>query len=233
MHRDEVFRLVSDGTLREGEDDTDEFEELIAEVVSRLVGCADEESVSPPISAEAIEQLLRVAQAGGKMLDMSQSITHDSDIREISRVKDTLDQLEQHDLMAWVGGALYRVTHQGYLLADQVLAAGSSLRGEDEDSRRVRKQLQARRSFEFLGIALEAAIKYITNVAGVNIHTKWAFLNAAGVSRDSEVNVTLGEVTIEKALRVILEDVSGASPLGFYVDDGVITISTMSDLDQS
>ncbi len=192
-----------------------------------------EAPVHATLSAEGVALLLKVAPTTGKMLDPSDSITGDTDMREMSKVKGALDELEEHNLMAWVSGSLYRVTQEGFMLADQLLAAGSSLRGEDEDSRRVHQQLQDKQSFDLDGIALEVVIQYISKAAGVNIHTKWASLNAAGVSRDTEVSIRLVGVSVEKALQVILEDVSGVDPLGFYVDDGVITISTRSDLDQS
>ncbi|MCK4601180.1 MAG: hypothetical protein KAU28_01855, partial [Phycisphaerae bacterium] len=104
---------------------------------------------------------------------------------------------------------------------------------ESEANRRVYQQLQAKQTFELDGITLEDVLQYIANVAGVNIHVKWNTLNAAGVDRNSEVNIRLIDVPVEKALRVILEDVAGVNPLGFYVDEGVITISTQSDLDQN
>jgi len=104
---------------------------------------------------------------------------------------------------------------------------------ESEANRRVYQQLQAKQTFELDGITLEDVLQYISNVAGVNIHVKWGTLNAAGVDRNSEVNIRLIDVPVEKALRVILEDVAGVNPLDFYVDEGVITISTQSDLAQN
>ncbi len=105
---------------------------------------------------------------------------------------------------------------------------------DSEANRRVYQQLQDRQIFEFDGIALEDVIQYIAEVAGVDIHVKWEMLNAAGVSESSEVDIRLLQgVTVEKALRIILEDVAGVNPLGFFVDDGVITISTQSDLNQN
>jgi len=104
---------------------------------------------------------------------------------------------------------------------------------ESEANRRVYQRLQDKQSFEFNDIALEDVIQYIGSAAGVNIHVKWAALNNAGVDKKTPVNIQLLDVTVEKALRVILEDVAGVNPLGFYVDEGVITISTQEDLDQN
>ena len=104
---------------------------------------------------------------------------------------------------------------------------------ESEPNRRVYQQLQERQTFDFVDIDLEVVIQYIRTNSGINIHVKWDALNAAGISTDTEVTVKLIDVTVEKALRVILEDVAGVNPLGFYVDEGVITISTQSDLDRN
>ena len=104
---------------------------------------------------------------------------------------------------------------------------------ESEVNRRVYQQLQERQTFDFEDIDLEIVIQYIRTNSGVNIHVKWDALNAAGIATDTEVTVQLIDVTVEKALRVILEDVAGVNPLGFYVDEGVITISTQSDLDRN
>ncbi len=101
---------------------------------------------------------------------------------------------------------------------------------EPEADRRVYQRLQNRHSFEFEGMALEEVVQHISGVAGVNIATRWATLNAVGVRRDSEVNIRLSDATVEQALRLVLEQVAGVSPLGFYVSQGVITITTHSDL---
>jgi Flp pilus assembly secretin CpaC len=106
--------------------------------------------------------------------------------------------------------------------------------GEAEDSpanRAVRKKLrQTHRKFEFTGVPLEQVMDFMQVLSGCNIHVRWNALEAVGVNRDIPVNVKLTDVTIRKALRTILEDVGGANPLGFVIDEGVVTISTKDDL---
>ncbi len=74
-------------------------------------------------------------------------------------------------------------------------------------------------------------IQDLRDKTGVNIHPKWNMLLHAGVDQRTSVNVNLSNVTFEKGLEVVLEDVGGVGvPLGHVVSGGVITISTKDDL---
>ena len=42
----------------------------------------------------------------------------------------SLNELEEHGLAEWVSGKLYRVSHAGFLLGDELLAAGSQEQDE-------------------------------------------------------------------------------------------------------
>ncbi|MBL7133715.1 MAG: hypothetical protein ISS78_06425 [Phycisphaerae bacterium] len=102
---------------------------------------------------------------------------------------------------------------------------------ETEQDRRVRMRLKETiRELNFDDIELKDVIQFLRDVSGVNIYVKWSALAAAGITKATTVNVHLQEVTLEKALRVILEDVGAAAPLGYVVDSGVISISTKDDL---
>ncbi len=101
---------------------------------------------------------------------------------------------------------------------------------ESPANRAVRKKLmQTHRKFEFSGVPFEQVTEFMREVSGASIHVKWNALEQAGINRDTPVNVKLTDVTIEKALRTVLDDVGGINPLGFVIDDGVITISTTDD----
>jgi len=75
---------------------------------------------------------------------------------------------------------------------------------------------------------LEDAIAFFREWSGLNIHVKWNMLEVEGITRDTPVTVGLREVTFEKALQTVLEDVRG--PLGYVVDEGVITITTRDEI---
>ena len=92
----------------------------------------------------------------------------------------------------------------------------------------VRQMLNARLpELKLEGIALGDAIDFLRDVSGANLHVNWRAIEAAGVTRDVVVNVRLRNVTVRKALTVILSQ-AAAEPntLAFYNDDGVIEVTT-------
>lgn len=104
----------------------------------------------------------------------------------------------------------------------------------DEADRAVRKRLrQVIPKMQFDGIQLKDVLDFLRNVSNCPIHVKWAELEKAGITKNSKVNVRLTNVTLDKAVRTILDDVAGPGKLGFVVEEGVITISTQADLDRA
>lgn len=104
---------------------------------------------------------------------------------------------------------------------------------ESPANRAVRKKLAAvQRKLEFTGVPFEQVIEFMRDISGVSIHVKWGALEQVGVDKDTPVNIKLTDVPIEKALRVILADVGGLTPLAYVIDEGIITISTKDDLSQ-
>ena len=102
---------------------------------------------------------------------------------------------------------------------------------ESEANRLVRKRLrQTLPKLEFVGIAFEDVVQFLRDVSNTNIYVNWGALTAVGIDRKTPVNIKLTDVTFEKALRTILDDVGGVNPLGYVLDEGVITISTKDDL---
>jgi len=112
---------------------------------------------------------------------------------------------------------------------------GVEMAGEAEADRIARKKLMTRvAGLDFVGTPFGEAIEFLRTVSGANIHVNWRALEDPGIDQTTEVkNVKLKDVTVEKALQVILEDVAPPTDeLGFVVDQGVVTISTRTDLDR-
>lgn len=102
---------------------------------------------------------------------------------------------------------------------------------ESEADRDVRRRLQENiAKLDFDGIDFKNVIQFLREVGNIDIAPNWAVLEAVGVDRTTKVNVHLTNKSLEKALKVILENVGGVNELNFVVDDGVITISTKDDL---
>jgi len=107
---------------------------------------------------------------------------------------------------------------------------------ESEADRETRHRLRQKLpKLDFPNVPLELVVQFLREVSGVSIYVNWRALQVASVDKTTEVNVHLVDVSFEKALRVILDDVSGSqvgSPtqVDFVIDEGVIRITTREAL---
>lgn len=82
----------------------------------------------------------------------------------------------------------------------------------------------------FNGQGLADCIDFLRDISGGNFFINWNRLEAAGITRDSPVNVRLRAVPFRKCLATVLESVStGKGKAKFAVDEGIIVISTEDD----
>jgi beta-lactamase regulating signal transducer with metallopeptidase domain len=84
----------------------------------------------------------------------------------------------------------------------------------------------------FDGVGLSDVVDFLRDVSGANIFVNWKALEAAGVDRTAPVSARLRDIKFAKALTVLLDSVQAREPLGYHVEDGVITISTQADLEK-
>lgn len=92
---------------------------------------------------------------------------------------------------------------------------------------------QALPELRFQAVTLGDAIDFLRDVSGANIAVNWKALDAAGVTRDTQVNLHVSGITLRKALDMTLTEAAGGDALTFYVDDGVISITTRELADRS
>ncbi len=85
-------------------------------------------------------------------------------------------------------------------------------------------------TLDFDRIALSDAMDFLRDACGLNLHVDWRSLETAGVKKDCPVNVHLRHVRLTKTLDVILDDAGGVNPLGWYVEDGVVRITSSETL---
>jgi uncharacterized membrane protein YgcG len=81
-------------------------------------------------------------------------------------------------------------------------------------------------------VALADAIDHIRDLTQANIWVNWRALEAAGISRDTPVNINLRDVTLRKILSMVLSEAGGASALTFQVNDNVIEVTTQELADK-
>jgi hypothetical protein len=98
----------------------------------------------------------------------------------------------------------------------------------------VRQQLAQRLpELRFQGITLNDAIDFIRDVSGANLAVNWKALEGINVNRDTPINIHLAGVSMRKALEMVLNDAGGGDALTYYVDEGVIEITTRELADRS
>ena len=75
-------------------------------------------------------------------------------------------------------------------------------------------------------VSVNDAIDFLRDVSGANIHVNWRALEEVGVGKDAQVNVRLRSVNLRKVLDLVLEEAGGGTALTYYVDQGVIEVTT-------
>ncbi len=70
---------------------------------------------------------------------------------------------------------------------------------------------------------------FMRDITGLNISVNWDALKAVGITRNTQVAITLRNVKTSTALEFDLKD-AGEDKLGFRLHSGVVVISTISDL---
>jgi hypothetical protein len=84
----------------------------------------------------------------------------------------------------------------------------------------------------FENVALGEVIDGIRDRSGLNIHVNWKALEAQGIGRETAVSVRLHDVPLRKLLRELLNQTSTDSAPAFYIDDGVLEITTREIADR-
>lgn len=86
---------------------------------------------------------------------------------------------------------------------------------------------------QFDGVALVDAIDFLRDLTGLNIHVNWKALESAGVGKDTVINLRMRDLKLRKILSLILNDAAGGSELlTFYVDGGVLEVTTQEEADK-
>ncbi|MCK4624000.1 MAG: STN domain-containing protein [Phycisphaerae bacterium] len=87
------------------------------------------------------------------------------------------------------------------------------------------------KELKFNQIEARDAVEYFRQAFGFNVYVNWKMLNAVGIDKSRPVTAKLKNVTVERALRVVLDEMGPAgSCLDYIIDDGVLVISTRDDL---
>jgi hypothetical protein len=84
----------------------------------------------------------------------------------------------------------------------------------------------------FNNVALSDAIDNIRDRSGLNVHVNWRALEGVGITRQTAVSARMHDVPLRKLLRTIINDAGSADTITYYLDDGVVEITTREMADQ-
>lgn len=127
-HRDAVIKMVAEGKFVTSSVNEDDSIDLISKLLNSLqCGNTISDVKLPP---HAVKLLLDSAQRDGKIYDESDVLT-DGDARDASKLKDAINRLVYNGLLDYVSGILYRVSHEGFLLADKLIALADDAEKND------------------------------------------------------------------------------------------------------
>jgi hypothetical protein len=81
-------------------------------------------------------------------------------------------------------------------------------------------------------VPLADAIDFLRDVAGVNVNVDWKALEGLNISRNTEINLNLHDVSAGKVLSLILSQAGPGDLLTYYIDQDVVEITTRAIADQ-
>ncbi len=85
----------------------------------------------------------------------------------------------------------------------------------------------------FNASALNDVIDFLADASGANFSVDWKVLDAAHIAKDTPITLRMSQnVPLRKVLSLVLRQASGDSPLTFYVDQGVIEVTTQEAEDK-
>jgi hypothetical protein len=86
---------------------------------------------------------------------------------------------------------------------------------------------------KFTASSLSDVISFLADASGANFSVDWKALEAANVTKDTPITLHMTTaVPLRKVLQLVLQQAGGAGTLTYYVDDGVIQITSQEQEDK-
>jgi hypothetical protein len=81
-------------------------------------------------------------------------------------------------------------------------------------------------------VRLEDAIASLQDLSGANIHVNWRALETVNITRETPITLRMQSLPLRKLLKYVLTEADGQGLATFYVEDGVIEVTTRDLADQ-
>ena len=89
-------------------------------------------------------------------------------------------------------------------------------------------------AIDFTNVTFRDALDFLRDISQANIHINWRAIENTGITPDTVVNMKLRGVSLRKVLTLLLSEAAGgADTLAFYLDDGVLEITTKEIADST
>lgn len=84
----------------------------------------------------------------------------------------------------------------------------------------------------FEAVGLKTVLEWLRQASELNVDVRWRSVAIAGIEPNAPVSLKLKDVTVERVLRGVLENVSGVGQpgLAYVVDEGVVVVGSWADL---
>jgi hypothetical protein len=112
------------------------------------------------------------------------------------------------------------------LLVAATLAVGSSAYGKDQAAQTSVALDRTLHSVNLTNMTLKDALEFVRDASGANVHVNWRAIEAAGVSPDAPVSLKLRDISAKRVLGSILLEAAGGTALTYYVEDGIVHVTT-------
>lgn len=124
-------------------------------------------------------------------------------------------------------------------LSDRRLEALAGVGQDSPENVEARRLLAVRHPrFDYAELPFSEVIDHIRETTGLNIVVNWTSLETAGIEQDHSITLQLNNVSVERALKAILDNISSAAygeygystVITYSVQDGIVTIANSEDL---
>jgi hypothetical protein len=85
---------------------------------------------------------------------------------------------------------------------------------------------------KFQNVPLRDALDFLRDVTGANMHVNWRALELLNITPQTTVSLQLRSVPMRQVLRMLLAEAGGEGLATFYVDEGILEITTRELADQ-
>ncbi|HUW81840.1 MAG TPA: hypothetical protein VMZ31_03455 [Phycisphaerae bacterium] len=190
----------------------------------------------------ALEELLAIEPTDEKARFYVDVLEDRASFRKQGRLREDLAKQTRANLVGveeakvpWYKDDGFRYPKNWAEIAERRRRLGADAGAASEMDRLAREKLaEVIGELNFQNTTLETVISQLRTINDLNMQVNWNALEFAGIDRDTEITLQLKGITIEKALRVILDDAQAlvGIPLSYMLDQGVLTVSTDDDLQQ-